>query len=285
MGIAEFWKGRNTCHEPQICPTMKTMHFTLILLYSLFSLACSNQQDPIIPPGEEQENPQPNPDPDSGTDKARVLVFTKTEGFRHTSISAGIELLEDLATEMDFLLDKTEAATEFTNDGLARYDLVIFLSTTGNILNASQEQAFEGFMRNGGSFMGIHAAADTEYAWAWYGNMLGAYFESHPEVQQALIEVTQPSHPATQHLTTEWIHRDEWYNFRDVKVNAQEVLLQLDEDSYQGGTMGAFHPIAWTREFEGGKVFYTGLGHTTEAYSNENFRKHIAGGITYCLSD
>ena len=115
--------------------------------------------------------------------------------------------------------------------------------------------------------MGIHAAADTEYDWAWYGKLVGGYFESHPEQQQAKIDVVDRTHPSTVHLKNEWLHFDEWYNFKNLnpKVN---VLMKLDESTYKGGTNGNNHPIAWYHEFDGGRAFYTGLGHTEEAYDD-----------------
>lgn len=264
---------------------MRTMNLLAILLLSFFSLACSDTQDPVIPPTDEQENPNPNPnpDPDSGSAKEQVLVFTKTMGYRHASIDAGLNLLQDLATQEGFELKHTENASEFTTDKLNTYGLVIFLNTTGDILNADQQQAFEAYMDADGSFMGIHSATDTEYDWAWYGNLVGAYFDSHPEVQEAVLRVHNESHPAVDHLNSQWIHTDEWYNFRNLKRDQINVVLEVDESTYEGGSMGASHPIAWYREYAGGKVFYTALGHTSEAYSDPDFKSHIAGGIAYCL--
>ena len=134
--------------------------------------------------------------------------------------------------------------------------------------------------------MGIHAASDTEYDWPWYGRMVGAYFDSHPNnpnVRMATLEVVNPNHPATSHLNNSWERSDEWYNFRDINPDI-EVLINLDEDSYEGGTNGEFHPIAWFHEYEGGRVFYTGGGHTSSSFDEADFQQHLLGGIEYCLN-
>ena len=214
--------------------------------------------------------------------EAKVLVFTKTEGFRHTSIETGVQAIQDLGTEANFEVFHTEDASKFTESFLNQFDLIIFLNTTGDVLNEEQQKHFEKFIKSGGSFMGIHSAADTEYEWPWYGKLIGAYFLSHPEQSQAKIIVSDLPHSSCQHLPKVWTRFDEWYNYKNIspKIN---VLLQLDESSYAGGTNGEFHPIAWCQEFDGGRMFYTGGGHTEESYSEPNFRKHLLGGINYCL--
>ena len=134
--------------------------------------------------------------------------------------------------------------------------------------------------------MGIHAASDTEYDWPWYGRMVGAYFDSHPNnpnVRMATLDVVNRNHPSTSHLDNSWERSDEWYNFRDINPDI-EVLINLDEDSYDGGTNGEFHPIAWFHEYEGGRVFYTGGGHTSSSFDEPDFQQHLLGGIEYCLN-
>lgn len=212
----------------------------------------------------------------------KLLVFTKTEGFRHASIPDGVAALKLLASEKGWHIDHRERASIFTSDSLETYQAIIFLNTTGDILNEAQQKAFEGFIGNGGGFAGIHAASDTEYEWPWYGELVGAYFESHPQIQEARIEVTNPNHPSTDMLPAEWIRTDEWYNFRDISSEIK-VLMQLDESSYQGGNNGEYHPIAWYQEYSGGRMFYTACGHTSESYSEDLFLKHLAGGITYVI--
>ncbi|MFJ8228884.1 ThuA domain-containing protein [Streptomyces sp. NPDC094448] len=209
----------------------------------------------------------------------RVLVFTKTAGFRHDSVAAGTAALKELGKGSNITVDSTESAAQFTTSNLARYDAVVFLSTTGDVLNAEQQQAFENYIRTGGGYMGVHAAADTEYDWPFYGELVGAYFSGHPQIQSATVRTEDRTHPATQHLGAEWIRTDEWYNYRTNPRDKVRVLATLDETTFQGGTMKGDHPIAWCRTYEGGRSFYTGGGHTKESYAEPAFREHLLGGL------
>ncbi len=210
-----------------------------------------------------------------------VLVFSKTAGFRHSSIGPGIAAIQSLGTANDFTVTATEDANQINTANLANYEAVVFLNTTGDILNSTQEAAFEQYIQNGGGWVGIHAAADTEYGWSWYGDLMGAYFESHPAIQSAKIVVADPSHPSTAHLPQEWVRTDEWYNYQGNPRGDVHVLATLDESSYSGGTDGYDHPVAWQHEFDGGRAWYTGLGHTDASYSEPDFRQHLLGGILY----
>lgn len=212
----------------------------------------------------------------------RILIFSKTTGFRHESIEHGAEVLKQLASSNKMVADHTEDSGVFTDANLSKYDALIFLSTTGDILNESQKAAFVRFIQSGKGFVGIHAASDTEYNWPWYGQLVGGYFSSHPAVQEAQIKVLNQKHPSTKHLPKVWFHRDEWYDFKSVKEGLH-ILMDLDETSYKGGKMGKFHPIAWYQKFDGGRSFYTGLGHTKESFDEDKFQKHILGGIRYVL--
>ncbi|MBM1105362.1 ThuA domain-containing protein [Aurantibacter crassamenti] len=211
-----------------------------------------------------------------------ILVFHKTTGFRHSSIEKGIETIESIALDNNLVIENTEDNSLFTASNLNKYGLVIFLNTTGDVLNDVQQEVFENYIQAGGSFMGIHAATDTEFEWPWYGQLVGAYFLDHPEVQQATIALKDLTHVATNHLNTSWMVTDEWYNFKDFNSNIN-VLLNLDESTYSGGSNGTNHPIAWYHEFDGGRSFYTGLGHEEAVYDLSEFRTHLLGGITYCL--
>jgi type 1 glutamine amidotransferase len=202
----------------------------------------------------------------------RVLVFTRTAGFRHDSIPAGIQAVRELGAEGGFTVDATEDPSRFTTANLAGYRAVVFLSTTGDVLDDAQQAAFESYIRAGGGFVGVHAAADTEYDWPFYGELLGAYFAGHPPVQHATGRASDPLGPA-------WSRTDEWYNFRG-RPNAH-VLATVDESSYTGGTMGADHPIAWCKEYAGGRSFYTAGGHASAAYAEPAFRAHLLAGILY----
>ncbi|MGW7368960.1 ThuA domain-containing protein [Streptomyces sp. NPDC054841] len=211
----------------------------------------------------------------------RVLVFSRTAGFRHDSIPTGVAALKELGQTSNITVDATEEAAQFTTNNLARYDAVVFLSTTGDVLNAEQQKAFENYVATGGGYMGVHAAADTEYDWEFYGGLVGAYFHSHPQIQKATVRVEDHDHPATSHLDEAWERTDEWYNYRTNPRGQARVLATLDETTYQGGTMKGDHPIAWCRTYQGGRAFYTGGGHTKESYAEPAFRQHLLGGLRY----
>ncbi|CDR14772.1 hypothetical protein GCM10022420_082690 [Streptomyces iranensis] len=215
----------------------------------------------------------------------RVLVFSKTAGFRHDSIPDGIAAIRQLGTQAGFAVDATEDAAAFTPGNLARYAAVVFLSTTGDVLGTGQQTAFEGYIAAGGGYAGVHAAADTEYDWPFYGGLCGAWFQSHPAIQQATVKVEDHAHPATAHLGDTWVRTDEWYNYRTNPRGTAtvHVLASLDESSYSGGTMNGDHPISWYQAYKGGRAFYTGLGHTKESYAEPAFRQHLLGGITYAM--
>ncbi|MFD3310434.1 ThuA domain-containing protein [Streptomyces sp. NPDC058694] len=213
----------------------------------------------------------------------RVLVFSKTAGFRHDSIPEGVAAVKSLGAANGFRVDATEDAGAFSSRNLGRYDAVVFLSTTGDVLNKAQQRAFEGYIERGGGYVGIHAAADTEYDWEFYGGLAGAYFQSHPAIQPARIEVEDRAHPATSHLGESWNRTDEWYNYRSNPRDRAHILASLDESSYSGGTMSGDHPIAWCQEYRGGRAFYTGSGHTKESYADPAFRQHLLGGIRWAV--
>ncbi|BCJ63703.1 ThuA domain-containing protein [Polymorphospora rubra] len=210
-----------------------------------------------------------------------VLVFSKTAGFRHDSIPIGIQTIRDLGAANNFTVTATEDAAAFTTANLNQYEVVVFLNTTGDVLNASQQTAFESYLAGGRGYVGVHAAADTEYGWSFYGNLVGGYFASHPAIQQANIRVEDRSHAATAHLPQTWTRTDEWYNYQTNPRSGAKVLATLDESSYSGGSMGADHPIAWCKTYGGGRSFYTGGGHTQASYAEPAFRTHLLGGIRY----
>lgn len=210
----------------------------------------------------------------------RLLVFSKTTGYRHASIPAGKKALMELGAARSYRVDTTEDATLFTTKNLKSYDVVIFLSTTGNVLDSAQQSAFEKFIRSGKGFVGIHAATDTEYDWPWYVGLVGASFESHPKQQTALLHRIEKSHPSTSSLPDQWERFDEWYNFK--KINpATHTLLKIDESSYTGGKNGDNHAVAWYHDYDGGRSFYTALGHTDASFTEPLFLEHLWGGIRY----
>lgn len=216
--------------------------------------------------------------------KPRVLVMCKTAGFYHSSIPAGLAALQKMGKENGFITDTTRDAELFTQKNLKKYAAVIFLSTTGTILNPAQKSAFEKYIENGGGFVGIHAATDTEYEWPWYNRLVGAYFLNHPKQQQARLLVKDHQHPATRHLPEVWERKDEWYNFKDINPDLN-VLMTIDESSYDGGANGANHPMAWYHQVGRGRAFYTALGHTDASYDEPLFLEHLLGGIRYAMGD
>jgi len=230
-------------------------------------------------------------------DDPALLVLSATAGFRHGSIETGNETIRELADEIaaelgvesvtvDVVDDADGDASEFPSDAaeLADYDAVVWNNTTGTVLDADQQAVFREFVQSGGGYVGIHAAADTHYDWEWYGDLVGAYFSDHPQVQTARVNVTDRAHPSTQHLPSVWEVEDEWYDYRSNPRGDVHVLATLEEDSYDGATMdegGADHPIAWCQPFEGGRSWYTGRGHTSAAFEADDFREHLRNGIMW----
>ena len=213
----------------------------------------------------------------------RVLLFSSTAGFRHDSIPAAVSAIEQLGSDNGFAVDATEDASMFTGSTLSRYAVVIFLLTTGDVLDADQQAAFQRYIESGGAFVGVHSAADTEHDWPWYGGLVGAYFDNHPAVQQATVDVTDRDTPSTIHLPAHWVRTDEWYNFQTDPSSTVTVLAELDETTYSpgDGAMGSSHPIAWQHVYDGGRSWYTGGGHTSDSYSEPLFREHLLGGILW----
>ncbi|GAA1273339.1 hypothetical protein Psi02_05000 [Planotetraspora silvatica] len=208
----------------------------------------------------------------------KILVFSKTAAFRHSSIPNGIAAIQQLGAANGFTVVATEDAAAFTTANLAQYQAVVWLSTTGDVLNAAQQTAFQSYIASGGGYVGVHAAADTEYDWPWYGGLVGAWFNSHPATQQAVVRVEDRANVSTSHLPPTWTRTDEWYNYRTNPRANVKVLASLDESSYSGGAMGD-HPITWCQDYMGGRSWYTGLGHTEESYADPNFTKMLLGGI------
>lgn len=214
----------------------------------------------------------------------RVLVFSKTTGYRHSAIEIGINAIGKLALENNFAMDTTTNSSLFTSENLKRYSAVVFLNTSGTLLTREQKANFERYIQEGGGFVGIHGAAASEYGWAWYGRLLGAFFTTHPQIQEAELNIVNKKNMATRHLPDPWIYTDEWYNFTKLS-SAIQILITINEDSYLGGDYGEGHPIAWYHNFEGGRSFYTALGHREENYSDPLFLKHLLGGILYAMGN
>jgi uncharacterized protein len=222
-----------------------------------------------------------------------ALLFSKTAGWHHESILEGVKAIRNLGALHDFTVFWTEDASRVFNDKeLKKYQVVIFLSTTGDALNNEQQAAFERYIKAGGGFVGIHAAADTEYDWPWYTKMVGHMFHIHPAVQTATIQVLNPNFPGMDRLAKRFLATEEWYEY-DAPRTKLNYLLSVDEKTYkpyakwgpkEGKGMGNFHPIAWYHEYDGGRAFYTGLGHLPATFTDTNFLHHVYGGIYWAAT-
>jgi type 1 glutamine amidotransferase len=213
----------------------------------------------------------------------RILLFTKTAGFRHDSIPTAVETLRELGARNGIQVDATEDAGVFSDRSLRRYDVVVFLLTTGDVLDEGGQAAFQRYIRSGGGFAGVHSASDTEHDWPWYGGLVGAYFRTHPQIQPATVVVSDPRDASTRGLPRQWQRTDEWYGFATNPRSSVRVLATIDETSYAPGdsAMGGDHPIAWSHLYEGGRAWYTAGGHTRESYAEPLFRDHVLGGILW----
>lgn len=225
-------------------------------------------------------------DVDAGVDAGpprprRVLIFTRTRGFRHRSIEPGRAALASALDALGLASEQTESLEPFTDADLARFSTVVFLNTSGDVLGPPQEAALQRWVEAGGGWVGVHAAADTEYDWPWYRNLVGAWVHSHPAIQSATVAVEDGTHAATRHLPARWTRTDEWYDFRSNPRGEVAVQLTLDESTYSGGRMGADHPIAWSRDVGAGRSFYTAGGHTEGAFMEPLFMEHLTRAIRW----
>jgi type 1 glutamine amidotransferase len=218
----------------------------------------------------------------SATVEEKILVFAKTNGYHHESIADGLAAIQKLGIENHFAVDTTTDSLKFSDENLKQYKVIVFLSTTGKVLGTEQETALQNFIHNGGGFVGIHAAADCEYNWPWYGKLVGGYFKSHPKQQNAKLLVINKDHISTAHLPDVWERWDEWYNYKELNPDVT-VLIKIDETSYTGGENDGNHPMAWYHDYEGGKAFYTEMGHTRESFAEPLYLQHILGGIEWAM--
>ncbi len=250
--------------------------FLILFLFPLILFSCNDTSD--------------EPASDAALSRSvddSLLIFSKTNGFRHESIETGQQALSILAQDEGLSVTVTEEADYFLSENFPEYDAVLFLNTDGNIFEDSHREALRAFVEDGGGFIGIHGASATEREWAWFRELIGARFANHPNdpnVFEAAIRVVDTGHPATEMLPERWVRDDEWYNFDEIPENVH-VLLEMDTDSYEGSEHPGDHPIAWVHENVGGRVFYTALGHTPESYWDEYFMGHIRGGIRYVLGN
>lgn len=210
----------------------------------------------------------------------RLLVFTRTLGFRHASIPAAIAAVQVLGAYNNFNVEATEDPAAFTDANLARFAAVLFLNTTGDVLDSAQQAAFQRYIEAGHGFAGVHSASDTEYGWPWYHALLGATFKAHPAIQQATVLIVDTAHASTRGVTSPWVRTDEWYNFTAQPAGVM-VLAVVAESTYSGGTMGSPHPISWFQRYDGGRAWYTAMGHTACSYAERRFLDHLVAGIEW----
>ncbi|MDX2249131.1 MAG: ThuA domain-containing protein [Bacteroidia bacterium] len=222
----------------------------------------------------------------------RALLFTKTAGFHHESILAGVTAIKELSARHLFAVDWQENASVFNDQNLEKYQVVIFLNTTGDVFNESQQQAMEKFIRSGKGFVGIHSASDTEYEWEWYTKMVGRMFHIHPQIQTAMIDVVDANFPGLERMPKRLLWTDEWYEFTPPKTDDLHSLITLDETTYDpnvkwgekvGKPMGV-HPVSWYHLYDGGRAFYTALGHVPTTFSDDVFLDHLYGAIYWAAT-
>jgi type 1 glutamine amidotransferase len=251
------------------------MRWSLLVVLAAVA-GCARPATPDAPP-----TPATGPPPGREGGPARVLLFSRTAGFRHASIPAAVAALRRQGARQGMEVDHTEDPARLSAAGLRRYRAVVFLSTTGDVLGPGGEAALRGFVEAGGGWVGVHAAADTEYGWPWYETLVGARFARHPPVQRASVRVARRDHPATARLPEVWARTDEWYDFRGNPRGRVRVLATLDESTYQGGGMGADHPIAWCHAVGKGRALYTAGGHTADSWAEARFLAHVAGALRW----
>ena len=267
--------------------TIILKHFLGRVAVVLFLLGCANTQQAPEP---QNTDTTTNAKTEVGTKSSggaqselpHILVFTKTMAFRHKNIPDGIHALRDIGKSV-FVVDQTEDAGAFTTENLKRFCVVVFFSTTGNVLNTEQQKAFEQYIHSGGGFVGIHAASDTEYDWPWYGQLVGAWFKDHTKVILATVRREDTTHISTVEFPDAWKREDEWYRFRTNPRENVRVLVTVNDQDLGEVTMNGDHPISWMHEFEGGRAWYTAMGHTKESFFEEDFRKHVRGGIVWAM--
>ena len=223
----------------------------------------------------------------------KALIVTTTNGWHHESLHSGVIAIKEMAKRHFFEAVLFEDPGSFNDKNLQEYQVVIFLNTTGDIFNAEQQKTLERFIQSGKGFVGIHSASDTEYEWEWYTKLVGRMFHIHPAIQTAKLQVVDPAFPGLQGFEGGKLWTDEWYEFGKPLVNDLQVILAVDETSYdpkvawgsrKGEGMGKSHPIAWYHQYDGGRSFYTALGHLPTIYQDKAFLDHIYAGIFWAAT-
>lgn len=213
----------------------------------------------------------------------KVLIYTKTGGYAHASIPDGIRAVQKIGLEIGFQTDTTSLSEDFNEKNLRNYAAIIFISTSPRLLDSIQKEAFTNYIRAGGGFVGIHGASAGIRPWPWYAKLVGGIFTNHPEPKEGVILNENTLHSASCHFPAQLEWKDEWYNFSDMEKDLH-ILLSVDEASYTGGEYGSRrHPISWYHDYDGGRAFYTALGHFSYHFTDAFFVQHITEGIKYAM--
>jgi type 1 glutamine amidotransferase len=254
---------------PQIALMMKARLLPFLFAAQFFFLTCDAQK------------------------QYKALLVTTTKGWHHEGLHYGVVALQQLAQRNEFTLDLFQDPNSFTDKILRQYQVVIFLHTTGDIFDSTQQKVMERFIQSGKGFVGIHSASDTEYGWEWYTRLVGRMFSVHPAIQSAKLKVFDTSFPGLQGFANGRLWTDEYYEFGPEKVSGLHYILGVDETSYnakvdqgqkKGQGMGEFHPLAWYHNFDGGRSFYTALGHIPATFSDDAFLHHLYAGIRWAAT-
>jgi uncharacterized protein len=223
----------------------------------------------------------------------QVLVYTSPDRWHNPTIPVAMIEFQEMAKRHGFGLTWTQQPESFTDENLKRFQVIVFLHSTESALSAAQAESFRNYIRNGGGFAGIHGASIAADRPEWYKKLIGRVFTEHPEVQTAIMKVVDRNHPSTMHLPERWMWTDEWYAFSEPFVDKLNYLLTVDENTYdtdrtwgddRSSAMGEFHPIAWYHEYDGGRSFFTSLGHMPELFKDPWFLNHIYGGIFWAAT-
>lgn len=208
-----------------------------------------------------------------------VLVFSKTAGYRHEAIETAKPVIRTLSPGIR--VTESEDSSVFEAEGLKKYQVVVFLMTSGNIMEPAEKEAFEGYIAAGGGFVAIHSAIDTEYEWPFYGELVGAYFLAHPHIQNATVRLEDAEHVTTRMMPAEWNRADEWYDLRTNPRGKVHVLATLDGTTYEGSQMNGDHPIIWCSENGSQRTWVNLFGHTDETWENPVFLESLTAGIRW----
>ncbi|WP_026464233.1 ThuA domain-containing protein [Adhaeribacter aquaticus] len=224
----------------------------------------------------------------------KVLLVTTTKGWHHESLHSGVLAVQQLGVRNFFDVVLLEDPNGFTDKFLQQFQAVIFLNTSGDILDNNQQKVMEKFIQSGKGFVGIHSASDTEYDWDWYTKLVGRMFHIHPAVQTAKMKVLDPKFPGLQDFTNDKLWTEEVYEFGPEKISGLNYILGVDESTYnpkadwgprgKGEGMGKLHPLAWYHNYDGGRAFYTALGHLPTNFHDPAFLNHLYAGILWAAT-